>query len=196
MRTAQNLDGLRHHVWAGRARGDRVGRENGNGMVKIAAWVGHKVIHSTALCHLVAGTICTLLFFGVTIFWDRSLPFAYLPAFAMPSTLHQGEGGTIRFRIGEVKKVCPGEFEQLFIDSEGMPFPLGTFPTVYQNYVGMVGEKRYFDKDWAVPLKAAPGPGFYELRPRFWCNPMKRLDPVEAPVVRVMIFVLRKSDAL
>jgi len=197
MRTAQNLEGLRHSVRHRRARNHNVGRTDGGALVKAVAWLGHTVIHSTALCHVAASLVFAIAFAGLTIGWDRTPPFDYLPAFSSPTILAPGQSATIRFRIGKVHKICSGEFERWFIDSEGTPFPLGTFQTVYQNYVGFSESKRYFDKDWTVPLHAAAGPGIYESRPRFWCNPMQYLYPIEAARVRVMVNIvnpIKKSN--
>lgn len=147
-------------------------------------------------CHLCGILIGALVVFpGVYIFGDRSLPFEYMHTFNRPDTARPGDSVATVFTITKVKRECQGEFDRVFIDSAGKIFYMGTFPTIY-HYNADSGSTRTFTKEWRVPKgdavaeDAAPGKGVYRSVPRFWCNPIQRAYPIEAPPLSVPLVVL------
>jgi hypothetical protein len=147
------------------------------------------IARSTVLCHVVAVTASALLVLGVTIFWDRSAPFEYRMPYVKPAVLHPGDRAVTVFRITKAVKICAGSTDRFFIDKNGRSYVLGRERTVVDKLLGQNPKLTSFENEWWVPVDAPPGPGIFETRPQFWCNPFQRLLPIRAPVSRVPVLI-------
>lgn len=163
---------------------------------KIASRLGAAVVESTIFCHLAAALVCFSVAFSVADRWDRSLPFSFIMPYATPNVVPAGGWTSITFRFGEVFKLCPGDFKSFFIDSAGERFPLGTFPTIYQDLLAIDPAVRSYQKEKRIPAKAKDGPGIYESFPRYWCNLAHWFDPIYAPPLRITIIVKAEPEQL
>lgn len=159
-------------------------------MAKIAARLGAALVESTIGCHIAALMVTFVIGFVVVDNLDRSLPFNFVMPYATPNAAKADSWVSMTLRFDTPRKICPGDFSSFFVDSKGERFPLGTFPTIYQDMLAIDPSIRSYSKDKKIPLRAEPGPGFYESWPRYWCNLAQWFDPIKGPPVRVVVTIL------
>lgn len=137
------------------------------------------------LCHAAAALFSVLVVVpAILVFGDRSLPFEFVHAYFKPATVHANEDMMLAYTIKDVTKECDGEVKQYMVDADGTIYPLGTIPTVYRDS-GEKSSRLIFRRKHVPEYKPgtttpfAPGPAVYRAYPRYWCNPLQKLYPVE-----------------